>query len=80
MRKIDNTHMAKDIPSDPKSANSQTNRVFQSLVYFVSIAEPVATLPQVYTIWIDKKTAGVSLLSWCGYILVGGAWLFYGIS
>jgi uncharacterized protein with PQ loop repeat len=41
------------------------------LVYLVAIVTPFATLPQIYTIWWEKKADGVSLLTWSLYIILG---------
>jgi uncharacterized protein with PQ loop repeat len=63
-----------------KPDKNAANSLLLSLVFFVSIAEPVATLPQIYTIWVYKQTAGVSLLSWCLYLFAAGVWLTYGFN
>lgn len=68
------------IMAKKSSQKVSTHRILLSLVYFVSIAEPVATFPQIYTIWVNKQTAGVSLLSWCGFLVAAIIWLLYGIS
>lgn len=48
------------------------------LVYVAVIGAPLMTLPQVYTIWVDRQ-GGVSMLSWIAYMVTGLIWLFYGI-
>ena len=37
------------------------------------------TIPQVLTIWVGHQAAGVSLLSWSGYLISAVLWFWYGI-
>ena len=37
------------------------------------------TIPQVLTIWVGHQAAGVSLLSWCAYLVSAVLWFWYGI-
>lgn len=37
---------------------------------FVSVATMVMTLPQIWTVWVDRQVAGVSMLSW-GHAILG---------
>lgn len=45
---------------------------------FVSIATMVMTLPQIWTVWVDRQVAGVSLLSWGTYLLGACLWFIHG--
>ena len=45
----------------------------------IAIAAPLATLPQIYKVWIEQNTQGVSLLSWGMYSLIGLPLLAYGL-
>lgn len=47
-------------------------------MYFVALAGPVMTLPQIYDIWI-KKTSSLNVVTWGGYLTIGFVWLFYGL-
>jgi uncharacterized protein with PQ loop repeat len=38
----------------------------------------VMTVPQVLTIWISHRGAGVSMLSWGAYLISAVVWLWYG--
>lgn len=49
------------------------------LVLAMAIIELLMTLPQVYEIWINKQTSGVSLLTWSFYIFAAIIWLLYGL-
>lgn len=48
------------------------------LVYFAVIFGPMMTLPQVYSIWIEKSD-GVSVISWVSYLVIAVVWLLYGL-
>lgn len=50
------------------------------LIYFVGIAGPVMTLPQVYEVWVHKKVAGLSPLTWISYTVLSVFWLLYGMA
>jgi len=47
---------------------------------FVSIATMVMTLPQVWTVWIERQVAGVSLLSWATYLVGACLWFIHGVA
>jgi len=63
-----------------KIRTKKTNKILLSIVYFVSFVEPLTTIPQLYSIWINKQTAGVSILTWSGFLLAALVWLIYGIN
>lgn len=46
----------------------------------VAIAEPLMTIPQIYTIWTSKNAAGVSLLTWALYVGASLVWFVYGMA
>jgi uncharacterized protein with PQ loop repeat len=52
-----------------------TKRLLRSL----SIFTMVMTVPQVLTIWISHRAAGVSMLSWGAYLFSAVVWLWYGL-
>jgi MtN3 and saliva related transmembrane protein len=63
-------------------SNKQTlrsDKFLKQLVLFVAIAEPLLTIPQIYQIWSTRSAAGVSLVTWAGYVITGVVWLVYGI-
>jgi len=49
------------------------------IIYVVGIAGPIMTIPQLWKIWVEKNAAGVSVLSWAGYLIAAVFWLIYGI-
>ena len=44
----------------------------------LSIFTMVLTVPEVLTIWIDHRAAGISMLSWGAYLFSAFVWLWYG--
>ena len=64
--------------------SSQSNKAPRSpvagLLPFVSVATMVMTLPQIWTVWVDRQVAGVSLLSWGTYLLGACLWLVHGLA
>ncbi|MBI2151364.1 hypothetical protein HYU21_01405 [Candidatus Woesearchaeota archaeon] len=46
-------------------------RFIDHLMIIMAVAAPLATVPQIYKVWIEQNTQGVSLLSWGMYSLIG---------
>ena len=49
------------------------------LVYVAGIGSPIMTFPQLYKIWINKTTEGLSLVTWIAYFITAIIWLSYGV-
>jgi len=45
----------------------------------LSIFTMVMTVPQVLTIWVSHRAAGISTLSWGAYLVSAVVWLWYGL-
>lgn len=45
---------------------------------FVALIGPVVTLPQLVEIWSNGQDAGVSIITWVGYLTLSVFWLTYG--
>ena len=58
-----------------KSKNSNIELLFD----FAAIIGPLVTLPQLIDIWNKGQDAGVSLVTWSGYLALSVFWLNYGI-
>ena len=56
-----------------------TGSPVEKILPFISIATMVMTLPQIWTIWVDRQAAGVSLLSWGTYLLGACLWFVHGL-
>ena len=61
------------------SIHSISERMMRRLLGSMSLFTLLMTVPQVLTIWISRRAAGVSLLSWSAYLLSAVFWLTYGI-
>ena len=53
--------------------------VMDNLVYIAALFGVFANIPQLTRIWIDKSVAGVSIITWIGFLLGSSFWLCYGI-
>ena len=58
---------------------SAGKRFLDRLIFVVGALGPLATIPQVYTIFAHHDSSGVSVFSWAAYILFDIIWLIYGI-
>jgi uncharacterized protein with PQ loop repeat len=56
-----------------------SKRAMSRLLGSLSLFTMLMTIPQVLTIWVGHQAAGVSLLSWCAYLVSAVLWLWYGI-
>jgi uncharacterized protein with PQ loop repeat len=53
--------------------------VIRRLIGSLSIFTMLMTIPQVLTIWVSHRAAGVSMLSWSAYLVSAVVWLWYGL-
>lgn len=49
------------------------------LLGVMSLVTMVMTIPQVWVIWVNHETAGVSLLSWSAYFVSAVLWFAHGL-
>ena len=54
------------------------NKFIDRLTFMSAVAEPLVTLPQVYTVLHTKTAAGISISAWIGYELFAMVWIWYG--
>jgi uncharacterized protein with PQ loop repeat len=57
----------------------KSKSVFEKFMLVFAIAEPLATIPQIYQVWSKHSVAGVSLLTWAFYTVTSAVWLVYGL-
>ena len=55
------------------------NKNLETLTYIAGILLPIFTIPQAYTVLINKETAGVSLFTWSFYLISSSLFAIYGI-
>lgn len=56
-----------------------SHSALEKFLPFVSILTMAMTVPQVWTVWVDRQVAGVSLLSWGTYLLAACLWFVHGL-
>ena len=61
--------------SAPRADGGLLDKVLPALSVFTM----AMTLPQVWSVWVERDTAGVSLLSWSAYLLAACLWLVDGL-
>jgi uncharacterized protein with PQ loop repeat len=66
-------------PGGSQAADTRDSPVAKILP-FVSVATMLMTLPQIWTVWVERQVAGVSLLSWGTYLLGACLWFIHGLA
>lgn len=61
--------------------NKQKKRmlIVDKLMLVAAVAHPLSGLPQILQIYSTQDVAGVSLVTWIGFMLIGIIYLYYGI-
>ena len=60
-------------------AGPQADPVLRRFLGGMSVFTLLMTVPQVWTIWIERQAAGVSILSWGAYLLSAALWFWFGL-
>ena len=53
--------------------------IVDKLVYIAGFFGLAMTIPQITKIWIEKNAAGISVISWASYFVIGAVMILYGI-
>lgn len=64
---------------DASTGREVDNTVLHRLLGGMSVFTMAMTVPQVWTIWVGRQAAGVSLWSWGAYLLSARLWFWYGL-
>ena len=56
-----------------------TDSALKWLMAALSVFTLAMTVPQVWTIWVDRQAGGVSVWSWGAYWLSAAVWFAYGL-
>ena len=64
---------------EPLPSQEQVKSFVDKIIYAVGILGPVMTLPQLWIVWINHNTAGISTISWGAYAFFSAVWIIYGI-
>ena len=51
----------------------------EKVLPYLSVITMVMTVPQIWSIWVMRDTAGVSLLSWGTYLVAACLWFVHGL-
>ena len=54
-------------------------RFLDKIMMGVALIGPLATLPQVYQVFMTQDTKGLSLVTWTVWVLLSCVWLVYGL-
>lgn len=55
-------------------------RILDRGVFVVGALGPIVTLPQLYTLWAEQDSGGLSLFTWVSYIFISLFWITYGVT
>lgn len=64
---------------EPYPHPEKHKRIADRMVYLASVLTPIMTLPQVYSVWVNRSAAGISVTAWGYYAVASAVWLWYGI-
>ena len=70
------------LPADGRcvtTADSAPPTGLERILRWLSVITMLMTVPQVWTIWIERQAAGVSLISWLAYLVSACLWFVYGL-
>ena len=54
-------------------------KVLDVIAMCVAVLGPILTIPQIYKVWFESAE-GLSLITWCSYLLFNTPMLIYGIA
>jgi len=63
----------------PRSNGSAPASPLERVIRIFSVLTMLMTVPQVLAIWVDRTSAGVSVVSWAAYLCSACLWLGYGL-
>ena len=70
--------MAPD-PTTEAAHASRSESVLRRMLGSMSVFTMLMTIPQVLTLWVGHKAAGVSILSWSAYLASAVLWFWFGM-
>ncbi|MGE5824436.1 MAG: hypothetical protein ACM36A_07570 [Bacteroidota bacterium] len=63
----------------PAGGGSSTPVPLRRVLGVMSIATMLLTVPQVWTIWVGRQAAGVSVIAWGAYLVSAALWFWHGL-
>jgi uncharacterized protein with PQ loop repeat len=64
---------------DQMRRRERTGGILDKVLPVMSVFTMAMTVPQVWAVWVQGQTAGVSLLSWAAYLISAVLWLVDGL-
>src|SRR4030042_4147855 len=61
------------------TSHKDKNHLIDELIYVVAFIGPLMTIPQVATIWLERKVEGISIITWSSYAVLSIFWISYGL-
>ena len=61
------------------TSHKGNNHLIDELIYIVAFIGPLMTIPQVTTIWLERKVEGISIITWSSYGVLAIFWISYGL-
>lgn len=65
---------------DPYPHPKKSIRILDDIITLLAIIGPIATLPQIVEIFVNKNAGSVSVLSWIIFTIFDIPWIIYGIA
>lgn len=66
-------------PTPPAAHLAVSDAALRRALGAMSVFTILMTAPQVWTVWIERQAAGVSILTWSAYLVSALLWLFHGL-
>jgi uncharacterized protein with PQ loop repeat len=64
---------------EPYPHPDKLKNMMDKMIYVVGIMGPIMAIPQLFMIWVEKNTLGVSPITWSAFLVIGIFWLSYGV-
>jgi uncharacterized protein with PQ loop repeat len=64
---------------EPYPHPDKWKNLMDRMIYVVGMFGPIMAIPQLLGIWVEKNTAGVSLITWGAFLIIAVFWITYGI-
>ncbi|AJF60297.1 MAG: hypothetical protein J4224_01225 [Candidatus Diapherotrites archaeon] len=64
---------------EPYPHPEKWKRRMDKAIYAVGIAGPLLAIPQALEVWVEKNVAGISLITWVGWLFLAFFWISYGV-
>jgi len=64
---------------EPYPSPDKFKRNYDVFMYAIAFIGPLMTVPQLINVWYYKTVAGVSILTFLGFVFVNVCWIIYGI-